>query len=272
MRTARRVIIVAVAAISLSVAAAASAAAFGRAGAVAPAWSAAQGMTTGVRPPDARAAGAARQAGSWGRAIEVPGLGALNKGGGAGVTSVSCASAGNCSVGGGYTDRRGHQQGFVAVERRGRWGQAIEVPGLGALNKGDAYISSVSCGSARNCAAGGGYRDRSRYDQGFVAVEKNGRWGQAIEVPGLAALNKGGNAAVTSVSCGSAGRCAAAGFYAAGTLLQGFVVSQRHRRWGPGDRGAGTGSPEQERGRRGLVGVVRLGGQLRGRRGLHRSS
>ena len=84
MRTTRRVIILAAGAIALSVAAAGSAAAVTRAGAVVPAWPAAQGMTTGVRPPgagDASATGAARPAGSWGRAIEVPGLGALNKGG-----------------------------------------------------------------------------------------------------------------------------------------------------------------------------------------------
>jgi len=87
---------------------AAVAVAFTWAGAVAPAWSAAQGMTTGVRPPgagDASAIGVARPAGSWGRAIEVPGLGALNKGD-AEVNSVSCASAGNCAAGGDYRDRR----------------------------------------------------------------------------------------------------------------------------------------------------------------------
>src|SRR5216683_2323264 len=49
-------------------------------------------------------------AGSWGRAIEVPGLGALDKGGypgagGAGVVSVSCGSAGNCAAGGSYLDQ-----------------------------------------------------------------------------------------------------------------------------------------------------------------------
>jgi len=128
------------------------------AGAVAPAWSAAQGWTTGVRPPgagDASAIGAARPAGSWGRAIEVPGLGALNKGRIAGVSSVSCGSAGNCAAGGSYQDSHGHSQGFVVSERHGVWGRAIEVPGLGALNKGDAGVSSVSCASAGNCAAGG---------------------------------------------------------------------------------------------------------------------
>ena len=100
----------------------------------------------------------------------------------------------------------------MAAERNGRWGKAIEVPGLAALNTGGhAEVSSVSCGSAGSCAAGGYYRDR-RGQQGFVAVERNGRWGKAIEVPGLAALNKGGYAEVNSVSCASAGSCAAGGY------------------------------------------------------------
>ena len=70
----------------------------------------------------------------------------------------------------------------------------------------------MSCASAGNCAAGGRYRDGGHL-QGFVAGERNGLWGKAIEVPGLAALNA-------------------------------------------------------RRGRRGHLGVVRLGGQLRGRRVL----
>jgi len=37
--------------------------------------------------------------------------------------------------------------------------------------------------------------------QAWVASEAGGRWGRAEEVPGTAALNAGGNAAVTSVSC-----------------------------------------------------------------------
>jgi hypothetical protein len=43
---------------------------------------------------------------------------------------------------------------------------------LGGLNKGGkAQLTSVSCGSAGNCAAGGFYADRSgtsRHQQGFV--------------------------------------------------------------------------------------------------------
>ena len=138
--------------------------------------------------------------GRWGTAIEVPGLGNLNKYF-AQVLSVSCASAGNCAAGGYYQPRRTHDQGFVVSERRGRWGTAIEVPGLGALNTGGAQVTSVSCASADNCAAGGYYRDRRSRFQGFVVSQQRGRWGTAIDVPGLGNLNTGGNAYVFSVSC-----------------------------------------------------------------------
>jgi hypothetical protein len=54
--------------------------------------------------------------GSWGKAVEVPGLGPLNKGGSAGVNSVSCRSAGRCAAGGLYTDGSGHFQAFVVSQ------------------------------------------------------------------------------------------------------------------------------------------------------------
>src|SRR5579863_2326857 len=71
-------------------------------------------------------AGVARAAGSWGRAIEVPGLGALNRDRTAWVAGVSCPAAGGCAAVGYYADGQDHRHGFVAVERRGRWGRAAE--------------------------------------------------------------------------------------------------------------------------------------------------
>src|SRR5712691_8508764 len=45
------------------------------------------------------------------------------------------------------------------------WGQAIEGPGLAALNAGgDAGVAEVSCTGAGDCAAGGSYRDSHRHD------------------------------------------------------------------------------------------------------------
>ena len=79
----------------------------------------------------------------------------------------------------------------------------MPVPGLDALNNaGLAPVDSISCGSSDNCTAAGSYKDCHRHWQGFVAIEKNGAWSKAIPVPGVAALNKGGNAGINEVSCG----------------------------------------------------------------------
>src|SRR5262249_22771632 len=143
-------------------------------------------------------------AGTWGTAEEVPGTAALNQGGNAKISSVSCASAGNCSAGGDYKDGSGHIQAFVVSQGHGTWHAAIAVPGTAALNQGgNAEITWVSCASAGNCSAGGSYKDGSGHFQAFVVGQVNGAWHAAIEVPGTAALNRGGYALISSVSCAS---------------------------------------------------------------------
>jgi len=178
--------------------------------------------------------------GVWGRATGVADLGALDTSGYAEVVSVSCASAGYCAAGGDYAAGRSYPRGFVVSENNGVWGPATGVPGLAALSaNGDAGLLSVSCGSAGNCTAGGKYTDGSGHQQGFVVSEHNGVWGQATVVPGLGALNAHGYAEVMSVSCASAGNCAAGGSYASavpqpdgGYKEQGFVVSEHNGVWG----------------------------------------
>src|SRR5258705_10740334 len=86
-----------------------------------------------------------------------------------------------------------------AAARAATWRAAIEVPGTGGLNKGgNAAVKSVSCASAGNCAAAGGYTDGAGDHQAFVASETNGAWHAAIEVPGTAPLNTRGGAGVIS--------------------------------------------------------------------------
>ena len=179
--------------------------------------------------------------GSWGTAVEVPGTSTLNTGGFAQVNSVSCAAAGNCAAGGFYSDSSDFAQAFVASETNGSWGTAVEVPGTAALNSsGFAQVNSVSCAAAGNCAAGGFYSDGSGR-QTFVASEKNGSWGAAVEVPGIAALNSGGFANLYSVSCGAAGACAAGGIYTDGSAhIQAWVVSDKHGHWGGAVKVPGT--------------------------------
>ncbi len=198
----------------------------------------------GVAPAGATARAAVLRV-HWGRAVEVPGLGALNAGGNAAVASVSCWHAGDCAAGGFYTRRLGYRQAFVVTERNGRWGKAAEVAGSAALNAGgNARVLSVSCAPSGDCAAGGYYTDRSGHTQGFVVTERGGRWGKAEEVPGLAALNASGDdAQVRSVSCAPEG-CGAGGYFDGVVVCQGcgggpyignsqgFVVTERGGRWG----------------------------------------
>jgi len=179
--------------------------------------------------------------GTWGKAEEVPGTAALNTDGGAFTGSVSCASAGNCGAGGFYGSR-GHFQAFVVNEVSGIWRTAEEVPGIAALNTGDAFTGSVSCASAGNCGAGGQYTDSSGNYQAFAVNEVSGTWGKAEEVPGTAALNTGGTAQIDSVSCASAGNCGAGGFYTDSSgNLQALVVNEVSGIWRTAEEVPGIG-------------------------------
>jgi hypothetical protein len=180
--------------------------------------------------------------GRWGKAAEVPGTAALNKGGAGGVGSASCARTSVCVAVGTYTDKDGNGQWFTAAEKNGRWGTAVEVP-VPALD--DAGISTVWCAPGGLCAAGGSFTDATGASQAWVRPEVRGRWQPALEVPGLAALDTGGSGVVTfseltSVSCASAGICAAGGQYQIGTVgshnnyppIQPFLVTETKGTWG----------------------------------------
>ena len=94
-----------------------------------------------------------------------------------------------------------------------------------------------------NCGAGGYYTDGSGHPQVFVVSEVNGTWQAAEEVPGTAALNLGGNANIESVSCGSAGNCAAGGYYRDRFgHTQAFVVSETNGSWQNAQKVPGTGT------------------------------
>jgi len=186
--------------------------------------------------------------GKWGKAEEVPGTAVLNTGGDGFIESVSCGSAGSCSAGGYYAHATGQyevssRQAFVVSEVKGKWGRAEEAPGTAALNvRGGAGINSVSCASAGSCSAGGYYQDAASGEQAFVVNEVKGKWGRAEEAPGTAALNAGGSAFISSVSCASAGNCGAGGQYRedASGKLEVFVVSEVKGKWGRAEEVPGT--------------------------------
>lgn len=170
--------------------------------------------------------------GTWDAAEEVPNSGALATDGRATVNVISCPSAGNCVAGGTYVDSGFHNQSFVVNETNGSWDAAEEVPGTSALNSGgSSQVESVSCASTGNCVAGGFYADKTD-QQPFVIDEINGNWTHAEEVAGTGTINAGVMAVVSSVSCGSAGNCAAGGYYQDSTGDHAFVVNETLGTWG----------------------------------------
>src|SRR5579875_2121552 len=172
--------------------------------------------------------------GTWGTAEELPGLAALNAGGAATPGPLSCASAGDCTTGGKYTDGAGHPQAFMATETNGTWGQAEEVPGSGALNTGGtATLTALSCPVAGGCTAGGTYTDGAGHQQVFVIGQVNGAWGAAEELPGSGALNQGGTASLSTISCPTVGNCVTGGGYTDNLGgIQAFLATETGSVWG----------------------------------------
>jgi hypothetical protein len=165
--------------------------------------------------------------GVWGNAEEVPNTATLNAGGAAQLTSVSCASAGNCSAGGWYSDRSGDGQAFVVSQASGTWRNAEEVPGVGSLNSLGAVVESLSCSSAGNCSAGGFYAVSTGHTQVFVVNQASGTWGNAEEVPGIGSLNVGMSADLYTLSCSSAGNCTTGGYYTGNSgHMQAFLADK----------------------------------------------
>jgi hypothetical protein len=111
------------------------------------------------------------------------------------------------------------------------WTNAIEMPGLAELNQTAAVAGPIVCTSADNCVSGGQFTDSGAAQQAFLSQETSGVWSSAMEIG--AALNVGGNASVTALSCPTAGNCTAVGFYNDdSTAEHTFVISQTNGTWG----------------------------------------
>jgi Bacterial Ig-like domain (group 3) len=173
--------------------------------------------------------------GVWGPAQELPGSAALNVGGNLVPNAISCASPGNCAVGGNYTDGSGNIQAWVADEANGVWQDAEELPGTKALNTGgNAMVNSISCAAPGYCAAGGTYTVTGTNPPAaapFVASETKGTWSAAVEVPGT-----GDYSTLNSVSCGSPGDCVAGGSASVGA----YLATETSGAWGSAQPVAGT--------------------------------
>ena len=132
---------------------------------------------------------------------------------------------------------------FVVNETGGTWGNAEEVQGTAKVIY--AGIASVSCRSVGNCSV-------PRVCENSVAIvvdETAGISGTAEVVPGMATLGAG-QSDTFSLSCGSAGNCAAGGEYnkITGGSLRAFVVDKTAGTWGNAEKVQGLAKLSGRRG------------------------
>jgi hypothetical protein len=76
---------------------------------------------------------------------------------------------------------------------------------------------------------------------GATAAAATGVWGKAQQVSGVATLNVGGSAKVSSIACPAADECTALGYYSTnGSFNRLFVVRESHGTWGTPNRFPGS--------------------------------
>jgi hypothetical protein len=197
----------------------------------------------------------AQHSGTWGTGTEpqLPSNAATSydpnqPGVGGRLSLVSCPSAGNCTAVGIYSNKSAGESDYpwVATETGGSWkpGSEAQLPAgaalYGDLTVGDSPFfgfTGLSCPSAGNCTAVGGY-DKQGSEEGLILAEKNGVWSRAAKapLPRHAFPNSEPNEFTTplaSVSCAAANDCAAVGWYVvhvSGTF-HGLLLGERNGAW-----------------------------------------
>jgi hypothetical protein len=158
------------------------------------------------------------------------------------VTSVSCASGGNCSAIGLYNIGIDSEHGPASVlltEKAGEWGPGVKAkPPENAATSGfwaGGYVglAGISCASPGNCVAVGDYYDDHNRVQGTMVIEKAGTWRRGIEAA-LPRHSRRGDLGV--VSCVSPGNCTAGGYAGAGRHGGLMLVTETAGSWARGVR------------------------------------
>lgn len=174
--------------------------------------------------------------GAWHRAKLIPAM--------ASITALSCPVAGDCAAAGdGVSPACASTPDCPAAyvgERNGTWGTPHTVLSARRAQTLASSITALSCGAPGDCVAGGSTGTYNAYyhappgnEQAFLLEERNGTWGAYHQIPGTAALNRGGGASVSTVSCPAAGDCDEGGYYTnkKGDTL-GFLSTETGGRWG----------------------------------------
>jgi hypothetical protein len=195
--------------------------------------------------------------GTWAPGIEAPlpanAMGPPIDGGdepGVVLSSVSCASAGNCTVVGTYdagpdtSTTGGDQEGLLLSQTNGTWATGTEA-GLPADADADPLVSltSVSCASVANCSAVGDYGGSGDFE-GLLLTETAGVWSATAAGLPAAAGDEGSPVVLRSVSCAAVENCAGVGSYDAQLYLaHGLLIDSTPSTTSSGPPPPGGGAP-----------------------------
>lgn len=126
------------------------------------------------------------------------------------LESIDCPSVGNCTAVGSDEVVSKTPQAIVVSESGGSWeaAQVIQQPATSA----SATLASVACTGPGSCVAVGESKNAStEKKEAVAATQTNGIWATAVTVPQPADATPNGG--LDSISCPSAGECAATGWY-----------------------------------------------------------
>jgi hypothetical protein len=126
---------------------------------------------------------------------------------------------------------------------------APSIDGVGAPDRSLPDSGETSCAGTSYCAMAGIFVT-GRTDSNITAYvwdRNNGSWDVPRQVPGLGALNVGGDADANGVSCAAPGDCAAGGFYSpsrgSDSARKPWVASEVRGVWQPAQNVAGLPGP-----------------------------
>jgi hypothetical protein len=175
-----------------------------------------------------------KTSGSWGSGTEAT----LPSGASANpytdLSSVSCASAGNCSAVGNYLDSSNDRQGVLLNETSGTWASGIKAtpPGTSAANP-SASPDAISCPTAGNCSAIGTFTTSANAQAPLYLTETGGVWASGTAGALPAGVTRNLNALV--ITCSSFGNCVAVGApFGDGNHNVGVIFTETSGTWATG--------------------------------------
>ena len=150
------------------------------------------------------------------------------------LSSLACPSFGNCVAVGTYLTSSGFEP-LIGIESSGVWASALRVtlPANATSSQQAGELFSISCTSIGNCQAVGTYSDVSGGQLPLVVEENAGVWSSGFEpaLPVGAVSRADQQAQLSSISCWSAGNCAAVGAFVNGQGFETMVLNETNAKW-----------------------------------------